>query len=177
MRVHTMLVAALALHAAGCEERVRPAVAPVQQQELPSQESWNSTVVFSDSARVRARLRAGYIAVYSPQGYTLLSDSVTVDFYDEEERHTSVLTSRRGRVDDRTRDFAAYGSVRVRSDSGTVLTTDSLFWRNVDQTILTQAFVDILSPTEHITGHGLISDQSLKNYRIARVTGQTVTRE
>ena len=177
MRGRLPLAAAMMLLLPACEERVRPAVVPEERTELPSQESWHSTVVFSDSGRMRARLRAGYIAVYMPQGYTLLSDSVTVDFYDEEERHTSVLTSRRGRVNDRTRDFVAYGNVRVTSDSGTVLTTDSLFWQNQEQLIVTQAFVDIVSPTEHITGHGLVSDQALKNYRIARVTGQTVAKE
>ena len=39
------------------------------------------------------------------------------------------------------------------------------------------AFVDIVSPTEHIMGHGMESDQSLKNYRIFRVTGQRTTYE
>jgi hypothetical protein len=37
--------------------------------------------------------------------------------------------------------------------------------------------VDIRSPREHIMGHGLISDQSLKNYRIFRVTGQARTED
>jgi len=162
---------------AGCEDRVRPSVVALGQTEVPSQESWNSTVVFSDSARTRALLTAGYIAVYTPQGYTLLSDSVHVDFYDDEERHTSQLTARRGRVNDRTRDFTAYESVKVLSDSGTVLKTDSLQWRNEEQIIITGAYVDIISPTEHITGHGLVSDQALRNYRILRVTGQTVAKE
>jgi len=160
----------------GCEEKLRPALVAVQH-EIPSQESWNSRVVFSDSARVKAILWAGHISMFSAGRYTLLDDSIHVDFYNDAGEHTSSMTARRGRVNDATRDFEAYENVVVVSDSGTTLKTEQLFWNNNDRTVHTDAFVDILSPTEHIMGTGLISDQSLKNYRIFRVTGQAVTQE
>lgn len=161
----------------GCEEKVRPSVVPLSTADLPAQESWSSTVIFSDSARVKAILWAGYIAVYSPQQYTLLQDSIHVDFYDESERHTSTLTAERGRVNEQTRDFEAYENVIVKSDSGTRLSTDRLFWNNASRQIHTDAFVHIVSPKEEIKGVGLVSDQNLKNYRIFKVTGQAVTNE
>ncbi len=161
----------------GCEEKIRPAVASGPLADLPSQESWNSTVTFTDSARVRAVLWSGHISVYSRLQYTLLEESVRVDFYNEAEQHTSRLTARRGKVNDRTRDFEAYDHVVVVSDSGTVLTTERLFWTNATRRIHTDAYVEITSPTEQIRGHGMESDQSLKNYRIFRVTGRAVTRE
>jgi LPS export ABC transporter protein LptC len=166
-----------ALLCAGCEEKVRPAVAPGATTDIPSQESWNSTVTFTDSAHVRAVLWSGHISVYTPRQYTLLDESVRVDFYNEFEQHTSVLTAQRGKVNDQTRDFEAYDSVVVVSDSGTVLKTDRLFWTNATRLIHTDAYVEISSATEHIRGHGMESDQSLKNYRIFRVTGRAVTRE
>jgi LPS export ABC transporter protein LptC len=122
-------------------------------------------------------LRAGHIASYTDRAVTYLDDGIAIDFYNEEGFRTSTLTARRGKVDDRTQDFAAYDRVVVVSDSGTTLRTDSLFWRNADRKIHTDAFVDISSPREHIMGHGLISDQSLRNYRIFRVTGQARTEE
>ena len=170
-----MLVALAVL--TGCEERVKPSVAFVPQAALPSQESWRSTVTFSDSAKIKAILWAGHIAVYSAEQFTLLSDSVHVDFYNEQEQHTSLLTARRGKVNDRTEDFDAYDNVVVISDSGTILHTDSLFWTNADRKIRTDAFVDIVSPREHIMGHGMVSDQGLKNYKIFKVTGQATTNE
>jgi LPS export ABC transporter protein LptC len=161
----------------GCEERVRPSVAPLQESSVAAQESWMSTIRFTDSARVRAVLWAGHIAVYSMDAFTLLDDSVHIDFYNERGEHSSTLTARRAKVHDRTQDFEAHENVVVVSDSGTTLKTDSLFWRNADRKIHTDAFVEILSPTEHIMGRGLVSDQSLKNYRISRVTGQAATRD
>jgi LPS export ABC transporter protein LptC len=180
MRRRAYIVAAMSVVLCvlpGCEEKIRPAVVAVNQTEIPSQESWKSTVTFTDSGKVKAILWSGHIASYTPQQYTLLSESIHVDFFDDLEQHTSLLTARRGRVNDRTQDFAAYDNVIVISDSGTTLRTDSLYWDNATRKIRTEAFVDIVSPTEHIMGHGMISDQGLKNYTIFKVTGKAVTKE
>jgi LPS export ABC transporter protein LptC len=172
---HFLWAAIACMALMGCGERLKPPIAPLAQTEPPSQESWKSTVTFSDSARVRAILWAGHIAVYTGQRFTDLNDSIHVDFFNEQEQHTSTLTARRGRVHDQTQDFEAYDSVVVTSDSGTVLRTDRLFWINAERKIRTDAFVDITSPTERIMGHGMESDQGLKNYKIFRVTGQSVS--
>jgi LPS export ABC transporter protein LptC len=172
-----LAAALLCVLVSSCEEKIKPSILTVAQTEYPSQESWNSTVTFTDSGRVKAILWSGHIASYATKQYTLLSESVHVDFYNEFEQHTSSLTARRGKVDDRTQDFAAYENVVVISDSGTVLRTDSLYWDNATRKIRTDAFVDILSPTEHIMGHGMMSDQGLKNYTIFKVTGQAVTKD
>ncbi|MBI5472000.1 MAG: LPS export ABC transporter periplasmic protein LptC [Ignavibacteriae bacterium] len=160
-----------------CEEKLKPSVVPLPNSEIPSQESWNSTITFSDSARLKAILWAGHIARFSTQRMTILSESIRVDFYDQDQRHSSLLTARRGRVNDATQDFAAFGNVVVVSDSGTTLKTDSLFWNNANRKITTQSFVDISSPSEHIMGQGMESDQGLKNYKIFRVTGSAVSKE
>ncbi len=162
---------------AGCEEKVKPTIVPVETSELPSQESWKSTVVFSDSGRRSAILWAGHIVAYAQQRITLLGDSVHVDFFNEDGVHTSLLTARRGKVNDVTHDLEVYEHVVVVSDSGTTLRTERLFWDNTTHKIHTDAFVDIQSPREHIMGHGMESDQGLKQYRIMRVTGQAVTNE
>lgn len=160
----------------GCEEKLRPATVAATG-ELPSQESWRSRVIFTDSARTRAILWAGHIAVFTAGKYTMLDDSVHVDFYNDDGNHTSALTSRRGRVNDATRDFDAYENVIVVSDSGTTLKTQKLYWSNATRTIHTDAYVDIVSPTEHICGTGMVSDEDLKHYRIFQVSGQVVTHE
>jgi LPS export ABC transporter protein LptC len=170
------IIALVLLLASGCEDKIRPSMVPVRN-EIPSQESWRSRVVFTDSARVNAILWAGHISVFQTGRYTLLDDSVHVDFFNERGEHSSILTARRGKVNDQTRDFEAYDSVVVVSDSGTTLKTDRLFWNNSDKTVHTDAFVDILSPTEHIMGQGMVSDQGLKNYKIFKVTGRAALKE
>jgi LPS export ABC transporter protein LptC len=161
----------------GCEERLRPSVVAVNPTNMPSQESWRSTVTFSDSARVKAVVWAGHISSFRNERVTMLEDSVHVDFYNEVGQHTSLLTSRRGRVNDATEDFEALENVVVVSDSGTTLKTEKLLWTNADRKVHTDAFVDITSPTERIMGQGMVSDQGLKHYTIFKVTGQAVTHE
>ncbi|MGA9119441.1 MAG: LPS export ABC transporter periplasmic protein LptC [Bacteroidota bacterium] len=166
----------LALLASSCEAKLHPSLIAVQS-EIPSQESWRSRVIFSDSAQVKAILWAGHIAVYATGHYTMLDDSVHVDFFNVRGEHASTLTARKGRVDDLTDNFEAHENVVVVSDSGTTLRTDHLFWTNADRSIHTDAFVDIVSPTEHISGMGMVSDEGLKKYKIFKVSGQSVAKD
>jgi LPS export ABC transporter protein LptC len=162
----------------GCAEKIKPSVANTGLgQDVPVQESWNSRITFTDSGKVTAIVHAGHIAVYGNSKTTLLEEGIKVDFFDEEEQHTSVLTAERGRVNDITHDLEAFGDVVVVSDSGTTLKTEELYWNDARQLIYTQAFVEIISPDEQIQGHGLESDPTLKNYRIFRVTGKATTKE
>lgn len=162
----------------GCEEKIKPSITNTKfGQDIPTQESWDTMITFTDSGKVTGILKAGYIAMYATKRYTILDSNITVDFFDENEQHTSVLTARRGKVNDATKDFEANENVIVKSDSGTTLKTEELYWDNTNQKIHTTAFVEITSPKEQIQGHGLISDQSLKNYIILKVTGQAKTNE
>ncbi len=83
------------------------------------------------------------------------------------------LTGKRGRVDDLNKDIYIYENVVVKNDSGMVLTTEKLMWRNADKKIWTDEFVKIKTKTEDIEGYGFESDQSLRNYTIYKVTLKT----
>ncbi len=172
------MFAGLILSFCSCEEKIKPSISPAAiSRDVPTQESWNATITFTDSGRVTGILRAGHIADFAEKKLTRLDSGITVDFYDEHQRHTSVLTAKRGVVNDFTHDFEAHENVVVVSDSGTTLRTQDLFWDNRLQKIHTPAFVDIASPTEQIQGQGFESDQSLKHYTIIQVTGQAKTNE
>jgi len=157
----------------GCEEKVRPSVlSDVDSETLPQQESWNSTVVISDSGMVKAVIEAGYIRVFDAPRRTLLSEGVIVHFFDEHGVESSELHSREANVDDRTNDLEAIGDVVVTSSDSTVLRTDHLFWDNAKQLIHTPEQVWITSPKESIQGKGFEAQQNLRNYRIFQVSGE-----
>ncbi|WP_157867476.1 hypothetical protein [Melioribacter roseus] len=67
-------------------------------------------------------------------------------------------------------DMFAYDSVVAVNDSGTVLKTSELMWRNSDRKILTDKFVSIKSKDEIIEGYGFLSDQQMTNYVIFKIT-------
>ncbi|MFO7446651.1 MAG: LPS export ABC transporter periplasmic protein LptC [Ignavibacteriaceae bacterium] len=157
---------------AGCEsERVKPLVdISLNVEELPAQESWNSTITFSDSGKTKAVLVTGHLRVFEHSRETLLDSSLKVDFYNPEEIKTTTLTSKRGRVNDATRDLYAIDNVVAVNDSGITLKTDELMWRNNDKKIVSDKFVTILTPKEKIEGYGFESDQGLRNYVIYNIT-------
>ncbi len=171
-------LAALCVLIFSCQDKTKPPVArDIDPNAIPTQESWNSTVVFSDSGVVRARLRAGHILIYESRRETILEEGITIDFYNRDGSHSSVLTASRGRVDDATRNMEAFDNVRAVSDSGTVVTTEYLFWNNATKKIRSDRFVKVVSPKEILQGYGFESDQDLKNYVIFRVSGSAAVQE
>jgi LPS export ABC transporter protein LptC len=168
----------LTLVVCACEERIKPSViTDLKTNGLPSHESWNTTITFSDSGRIQAILKVGHLEKYEDVQRTILDSGLHVDFFDEKGNHTSVLTALNGIVDDRTHDLEAMGNVVVVSDSGRTLRTEQLFWKNSARRVHSDQFVKITSPKEEIQGQGLDSDEALKNYRIYQVTGQTRLKE
>ena len=156
----------------GCKkEKVEPTVnVKLSAEEIPDQESWNSTIFFTDSGKTRAILNAGHLRVFSKIKETLLDSNIRVDFYNKEEIHTTTLTSKRGRVDEKTNNLYAIDSVVAVNDSGIVITSDEMMWRNKDRKIVSEKYVTIISPKEKIEGYGFESDQNLSNYIIYNIT-------
>jgi LPS export ABC transporter protein LptC len=171
-----ILVPALVIVLIACEEKIKPAVlTQIDSTTHPQQESWNSTVTLTDSGKIKAVIRAGYIRVFEEPRRTMLSEGVVVDFYNDEGIKNSVLTSREGMVNDVTNDFEAWKDVVVVSqEDSTTLRTERLFWDNRKQLIRTPEFVSIVSPQEKIQGTGFEAEQNLNRYRIFRVSGQTL---
>lgn len=156
----------------GCEdEKVKPSINfSVDVQELPAQESWNAKVLFTDSGRTTAILYAGHLRIFTGARETLLDSSVKVEFYNDEGKISTVLTSKRGRVDDITQNLYAIDDVVAINDSGVTLLTEELMWRNDDRKILSNKFVKIITSTENIEGFGFESNQNLSNYVIYNIT-------
>jgi LPS export ABC transporter protein LptC len=158
----------------GCEEKTLPSViSTIDSRTLPQQESWNSTIVVSDSGRISAIIVAGYIRVSELSQQTQMSQGVKVRFFNREGKQNSVLTSDEGSVDEATNNLEARKNVVVVSSDSSRMTTEQLFWDNKRQLIYTPEYVKIKTIKEKMNGHGFESDQSLKHYRVFRVTGQT----
>jgi LPS export ABC transporter protein LptC len=160
----------------GCtREKVEPTVnIQLTAEEIPDQESWNSTIFFTDSGRTRAILIAGHLRVFSKNKETLLDSNIRIEFYNNKEIHTTTLTAKRGRVDEKTNNLYAIDSVVAVNDSGIVITSDEMMWRNKDRKIVSDKYVTIVSPNEIIEGYGFESDQNLRNYIIYNITYITI---
>lgn len=153
-----------------CENKFVPPKTDLKSEDIPEQESWNSSVAFSDSGNVKAILRAGHIMAYNKKGYTLIDSGAKVDFYKNKEI-VSTLTSKKGKVLEPSKNIEIYDSVVVVNKEGSILETQKLFWDNKTQKVSTDVYVKIKTPKEEVEGIGFTSDQNLKNYTIYKVTG------
>ncbi len=124
---------------------------------------------FTQSGIHRAILHAHQVRIYDNKRTTFLDSGLQVDFFNRDGIHSSVLTAARALINDQTKDMTAYDSVKVRSDAGALVETDSLVWIETEKVIRSEAFVRITEPNGRITtGMGFVSDQELTNYRILR---------
>lgn len=160
-----------------CEEKVKPSIIQLPHEQIPAQESWNATITFSDSGRIRAILKANHIMVFQEQGVTILNQGFRVDFYNEAGEHTSFLIADSGRVIEKNKNLEAYGNIIAVSNEGTKVETSRLFWDNERGKVRSDAFVKVTSPNEVLQGYGFEADQDLKNYVVYRVSGQAKVEE
>lgn len=153
-----------------CENKFEPPKTDYKSGEIPDQESWNSTVIFSDSGKIKAILKAGHISQFNNQGLTLIDSGGTVDFYKDGEV-VSTLTGKKGKVIEPDKDIEMTDSVTVISKEGNIVKTPKMYWHNRTQRVTSDAYVKIKTAKEEIEGIGFESDQNLKNYTIFKPIG------
>jgi LPS export ABC transporter protein LptC len=167
-----LIITFLILFSSCSSDKVEPMrTNAVSSDSIPTQESLNSTVTFSDSGNVKAVLKAGRIRVYSNYNYTLIDGNPSVDFF-KGGVYSSTLTGKRGKIYDLTKDVEVIDSVKMVSTDSTILTADRLYWVNKTQRVKSDGFVHIQTKTEDIKGYGFEADQNLKNYTIYKVSGE-----
>lgn len=89
---------------------------------------------------------------------------LTVRFYDGQPDVRSVLTSRRGEVDDKTHSLLAQDSVLVVTPQGEKLQTQSLRWDPAKNRIRTDDFFTLTRGHDVLTGIGIDADPDLVHY-------------
>lgn len=150
----------------GCQTNSPPEVEKAEVR-LPDSELEEATIIFTIQGVRRMLLKADYIARYEKEDSTT-ARVVHADFYDEEGKHSSVLTSDFGVIKENSKELWVSGEVVVISDEGVKLETETLRWDpNIDR-ILTDDFVKVTREEDILTGYGLEADQELKNIKIKR---------
>ncbi len=147
----------------------------VNPEIQPDQISSNVEVFFVDSTFTKAILNADTAKIYNDRKETYLIGSVKVRFFDDKHKgEVSVLTSDSAKIDDRTKDMLARGNVLVVSETRqTTIETSVLNWDNKNRKLYSTEYVKIVSPKETLEGYGFESDQTLSNYKIFKVKGES----
>ena len=141
---------------------------------MPDQESWGVIIILTDEGTIRAKIRSGHLEKYNEKEFVMLDSSVTVDFFDIKEQHTSVLTSEKAEINQASNDMEAMGNVVAVSDSGITLYSESLIWNSREEKLHTKDNIMITTlETDTLYGVGFESDSDLKNWKILSPSGVT----
>ena len=144
------------------------------RQGMPDQESWGVNIILTDQGMIRAKVMSGHLEKYNEKEFILLDSSVTVDFFDSEEKHTSVLTSNKAEVNQSSNDMKAIGNVVAVSDSGISLYSNTLLWDSKNEKLRTKDKIMITTLDEDtLYGIGFESDSDLENWKIINPSGVT----
>lgn len=145
------------------------------EKQLPVESGKNVEIMYSDSARVRAKLTAPVLDHYSgKKNYMELPKGMQVIFYDANKKEQTKLTANYGiGYDDGTgmNRMEAKQNVVVVNEKGDRLNTEHLIWDAVSKTIYTEDFVKITTAEETIWGDGLTANQDFTVYEITHPKG------
>ncbi len=144
------------------------------REGLPDQETWDATIKLTRAGARQAIVQSGHLEKFNERQYILLDDSVIVDFFDQDERHTSLLTSLKAEIDEKSDFMTAIGNVIIISDSGVTLYTDTIDWNSELELIYTDDPVMLTTEqNDTLYGIGFESDAGLDHWRILQPRGVT----
>ncbi|MGE5177300.1 MAG: LPS export ABC transporter periplasmic protein LptC [Hyphomicrobiales bacterium] len=161
-----LVVAVLAALVPGC--RNRPASSPTGEEvRLPDQEARDFSLTESSEGRKNWTLWASYAAMYNSQNL-VDARTVRIEFFNQKGERFSTLTADEGQVHQQTNDLEARGHVRVTTETGITMETDSLRWQNAAGKIVSEGFVKVTRQHDVVTGYGFVSDPSLDHFHLTR---------
>ncbi len=144
------------------------------REGMPDQESWGVTILLTDEGIIRAKIKSGHLQKFNEKESIMLDSSVIVDFFDNSEKHTSILTANKAEINQNSNDMKAMGNVVAISDSGITLYSQTLNWNSKGEKLVTKSNIMITTLEEDtLYGIGFESDSDLENWKILNPSGVT----
>ena len=151
-------------------------ITSLNEKNLPIESSKNVEFMYSDSARVRAKLTSAQIDHFAgKKPYYEMSKGMVVIFYDAHKKEQSKLTANYGIGFDNgngMEKMEAKGNVIVINEKGEKLNTEHLIWNSITHKIYTDEFVKITTKDEVIWGDGLEANEDFSEWAMKNVKGQ-----
>ena len=171
VRIATTLLLATPLVLGGCRGLDDAAPLKPVLYTGPIVETTDVVTLFSDSARIKFKLRAPLEQKYE-QGDMWYRRGVLLTFYDRAGRVQNTLRGNIGHFDKAKNLYHVSGHVQVESAvKKQQIDSEELFFDQNKERIYTDQFVRIETATEVLTGTGLTANQDFSRYTILHPTG------
>ena len=143
-----------------------------KNKDIPDQESWDVTIILSDKGIMKAKIKSGHLEKHNDKAFVFLDSNVIVDFFDKDEKHTSLLKSESAEINQKSNNMKAIGNVIAISDSGITLFSEVLMWDATDEKLYTNETIMITTlENDTLYGIGFESNSNLENWKILNPSG------
>lgn len=142
-----------------------------KEYEGPISETFNTEVLYSDSAQVRIKLQAQRQLQYE-SGDQDFPEGIYIEFFNEEGVKTTSIKADQGHYSKEENKYTATGNVVVKNlESGEKLETEVLHWERDKHSINTDRYVEIESEGGMFVGEGLEANEDFSSWEILEPTG------
>lgn len=139
---------------------------------LPVSSTKNVEMTYSDSARLRAKIKAPLRETYMGEKSEVVFDKgINIEFFDASGKLESKMKANYAVSYTKEDRLEARNNVVVENTSGDKLETEHLIWEQKEDRIHSEVFTKITSPDRVIFGDGFESNQDFSRYRILKVRG------
>jgi len=157
----------------GCKNDPAVVKQMTKDVEMPVSSTKNVEMLYTDSARLRAKVKAPRRDTYLGEKERIeFTEGVEVKFYDEDGSESGELKAKYAINNTKTEQLIARNNVQlVNKLEGKRLETEELIWDQKTGRIYSDKFSKITSKQEVIYGDGFESNQDFSQYRILKIRG------
>lgn len=156
----------------GCEEEQIPVRI---NYNLPDQEFKNSRIIITEKGITTAIVWAHRASVFEDRNYTVIEDSIAIEFFNKEGEKVSTLTALSGEVwglYEKVDSLRAEGNVVIVSDERKAkMETSVIRWDANAHMIYADSTVRLSTEDAVQTGVRFVATDDLKSYTMENVTG------
>ena len=163
----------LTISLSSCIKNDLKEVEEITKDRTPAEVSTTIEAVYSDSAKVKAKLNAPEMIRTITKAPTIeMRKGLAVIFYENELAEKSRLRANYGIRYLTTGITKVSGDVQVTNIKGDTMNTEELFWNEPKQKIYSNKFVKVKTKDEIILSEGFESDVGFNDYTFFKVRGR-----
>lgn len=137
--------------------------------EGPINEAFNVSLAQSDSAKLRAKLKAPHQLKFA-NGNEQFPEGIEIEMYAPDGRLETTMRADRGYFTKETNLYRGEGNVQIRNlIKDQRLQTEEIFWNQTEKKIYTDKFVTIQERQTLFNGTGMEADDTFANYKLKQV--------
>jgi len=157
----------------GCKKSSLKEVEQLTKEKNSANEiAYDIEFIVSDSAKVKAKLTAPKMEVFSQEGqYAVLPDGLEIVFYDNHLHPNAFCSANYGMRKTREKVITLRDSVVVVNLKGDTLNTEELIWDERSDKVFSKKFVKVRTKTEIIKSEGFESDPTFSYYKFYKIRG------